>query len=120
MDSSQSLWIVLACSLTCWAGLTVLILRWMHLISKSSEKQQQRALESVDRALALAASSDALTYQAIRLPEQVSLYSDPNYDPSDQGEIERINQRRGVVDLEDEEPLDDTTAAALDDFFGGS
>lgn len=69
----------------------------------------------MDRALALAASSDALTYQAIRLPERVNLYSDPDYDPSDEGEIERINARRGLT--EDEEPLDDVTAAALDDFF---
>lgn len=78
-----------------------------------------RALESVDRALALAASSDALTYQAIRLPEQTSPYAEPDYDPSDAGEVERINARMRAAE-DDEESLDDATAAALAEFYNSN
>lgn len=79
-----------------------------------------RALESVDRALALAASSDALTYQAIRLPEQTSPYAEPDYDPSDAGEVERINARMRAAAEDDEESLDDATAAALAEFYNSN
>lgn len=80
-----------------------------------------RALDSADKALALAASSDALTYQAIRAVEPSGPYPDvAAYDPSDEGEIARIARRRGELnDDQEEEPLDGLTESALADFFGG-
>lgn len=123
MSSWWNWLIVLGTSLLCLTA--VIFLTWLllrNLLKSSAEHSSlvlTRALESVDRALALAASSDALTYQAIRLPEQTSPYAEPDYDPSDAGEVERINARMRAAE-DDEESLDDATAAALAEFYNSN
>lgn len=131
MISWSSLSIVLGFSLLCWVLMLVLI--WTVMRSSSLRAQQQEqafltahrsTLESLDKATALAASGDALTYQAIRLPEAVETYPGGQYDPSDAGEVERINARYSQLKGEltedpDEEQLDGTTEAALSAFFSG-
>jgi hypothetical protein len=126
--SSLTLWIASACLLLFLAAsvLTTWLLsraqsRSLQAVSSSFQATALRALESADRALQLAASSDALTYQAIRAVEPERLHTEGVYDPSEEGEIRRIAERRGALtddpDL-DEDELDDVTASALDDFFG--
>jgi hypothetical protein len=127
--NSSNWLIVLGFSLLCWAAMVTFLLLAMRHLTKSREKQDSQAqalltrtLDSLDRATALAASGDALTYQAIRLPEAVDTYPGGQYDPSDAGEIERINARyRGLTgempNDQDEEPLDGATEQALDELF---
>lgn len=132
MTSWLNLLIGLVFLLLCWAAMIAFLIVAMRRMAQERERQDQQAkallsrtLASLDRSVALAASGDALTYQAIRLPEQADTYPGGQYDPSDAGEIERINARyRGLTgelpNDQDEEPLDGVTEQALDELFRDS
>lgn len=104
---STLLWSGLALSLMFSAvfGLTLwVLLRWRRQeqatltealrLSQSSQSEQSALL---DKALALLASGDALTYQQIQVMNPASGYDEPAFDPSDAGEIDRIRHTSGLA-----------------------
>ena len=74
---------------------------WMvrHL-SKQHARNEEAAVRLLDKAVALLSARDALTYQSIQLSDY-GRYDAPQetYDPSDEGEMERIASRHGEDDL---------------------
>lgn len=116
MQTSVMLWIVLAILSTlfvvvlCLTGL--LLWRW-HLRSLSLLQQQSHEqLALLDKALALVASGDALTYQQLQVMNPASGYDEPTFDPSDAGEIERIRHESPLAaDLGDLSDYEHSIAA---------
>ena len=67
----------------------------------------------------LLASSDALTYQALSAASAPAPYAEPDYDPSEAGEVQRILERSGVKqEPEPDEQYDPITQGVLDEAFG--
>ena len=91
----------------------------MRHLSKQHAQVTEGYQRLLDKSIALNASRDALTYQSVQLSDY-GRYDAPQevYDPSDDGEMERIRQRMGEDDLNGPERA---AAEALDsnggDFF---
>jgi hypothetical protein len=97
-------------------------LQWKGLaeLSRQNQATLSSSLSLLEKAQALVAASDPLAYQAIRGMDQSPQYSDADYDPSDEGEMQRIDTRSGVTKVEDgsDDALDDITVGVLRDLFG--
>lgn len=74
-------------------------------------------IKVLDKAIALIASGDALTFQQLQAMNGVVQY-DTDYDPSDEGEIRRIHERLGALD-DSEEQMTDAERRFLGDIFPG-
>ncbi len=61
-----------------------------------------RATELNDKAMTLLSVKDPLAYQAVQVMNQQGLYADPDYDPSDEAEARRIEEREGGLSDDDE------------------
>jgi len=72
----------------------------------------------LDKSIAIAASHDALAYQSIQFMD-AARYDSPQevYDPSDDGEMERIRNRAGEGDLNGPERAAAESLADGGDFF---
>lgn len=69
----------------------------------SLSETSQSQLQLLDKALALVASKDSLTYQTIQaMGSTPSASGDDTFDPSDEAEIARIEAIRGVGKAEDD------------------
>lgn len=118
---------VICCSilLTVCLGALALLWRQQALQSRSLTelfRAHQTTLSSslslLEKAQALVAASDPLAYQAIQAMSVPPQYSEPDFDPSDEGEIARIAARDGVTTTGgtyDDDAFADVTLGALRD-----
>lgn len=76
----------------------------MWHLSKQHARNEESASRLLDKSIALLSARDALTYQSIQLADYAR-YDAPqeDYDPSDQGEMDRIAARDGTGVLNDHE-----------------
>lgn len=63
------------------------------LLSQQETTRQSQLLHLAEKGMALAASADPLAFQAIQAMEPTPSGYDADYDPSDEGEVERIMAR---------------------------
>lgn len=113
METSLALLLLFGALLT----VSTLCVWTLRHLSKQHERNEQSASRLLDKSIALLASRDALTYQSVQFMD-AARYDSPqeDYDPSDEGEMTRIDSRRGEDDLNGPERA---AAEALDggDFF---
>lgn len=72
--------------------------RQYHLLLRQQSQQESRRVETLltssrqllDKALGLVATNDPLAFQAIQAMTQASGYDEPEYDPSDDAEFQRL------------------------------
>lgn len=111
--------------LTVCLGALTLLWRQQSLQSKALTELFQAhqttlssSLSLLEKAQALVAASDPLAYQAIQAMSTPQQYSDVDYDPSEEGEIARIEARGGVATTGgtyDDDAFADVTLGALRD-----
>lgn len=92
--------------------------------AQATVAQTEATERLVDKAMALAATTDPLSFQSVQaMGTTLSAYDETGFDPSDEGEIARINQRnpgRGEDELNGSEAqyLADLFDAPGNEFFG--
>jgi hypothetical protein len=118
---------VICCSILLTVCLGALVLLWRQQVSQSRTLTElftthqatlSSSLSLLEKAQALVAASDPLAYQAIQAMSSPQQYSEPDFDPSEEGEIARIAARSGVTtvgDAYDDDALADVALGALRD-----
>lgn len=99
-------------------SLPKIIQKAMQAQSDAFRDVRLKELTQLDKAIALLAVGDPLSYQQVQAMSVTPQYTEA-YDPSPEGELQRIHDREGERDLQ-EEQLTDDEGRFLDDFFPGS
>jgi hypothetical protein len=126
MESETLLVLISSLSLAlfalCLTGLSLWLIpkaitQGLRSSAEATRDVRLKEIEALDKAIALIASGDALTFQQLQAMNGVVQY-DTDYDPSDEGEIRRIHERLGDLD-DTEEQMTDAERRFLGDIFPG-
>lgn len=105
-----------------WMSLLLTVLAWLFFRALRARdllqsETRKKELDVLDKALVLLSTKDPISYQAVQAMDFQDQYTS-HYDPSDEGEIQRIHEREGDRDGF-EERMNDAEREFLDDFLPG-
>lgn len=110
MDGWTIFWIGSTISLTLcalFAGTVWFLSRLLRQSTAQRDSETEALSTLLDKALTMLGTKDPLAYQQVQAMSAPSAYDGVDYDPSDEGEVERIRSRSGAlqeeVDLNAEE-----------------
>lgn len=116
MDESMIFWSALVISLTLSALFAGTIWFLTKLLKRATEQESSQTKELsilLDKALTMLGTKDPLAYQQVQAMSTPSAYDGVDYDPSDEGEVQRIRSRSGA--LQEEEDLNAEEQELLND-----